>query len=52
MMPAVRRPLQAHLAADAELHTISKASRQSRDCIDAAVIARETPEGLELIDGH
>lgn len=34
---AVERPIQAHQSDDGRLHTISKTSRSSRDCIDVAV---------------
>ena len=34
---AVVRPVKAHLNDDGRLHTISKTSRRSRDCIDVAV---------------
>ena len=34
---AVERPVQAHLSEDGRLHTLGKASRRSRACVDAAV---------------
>ena len=37
VLAAVERPLQAHRSDDGRLHTISKVSRSSTACIDAAV---------------
>ena len=39
VLNAVERPLQAHQQGEENLHTVAKASRRSRGCIDLAVAA-------------